>query len=59
MERPSSWGAVTWGSGTAGVIGVDLRRQQPGGQHTPAIMSACGVIALTNGNYVVSSPDWD
>jgi Repeat of unknown function (DUF5650)/Invasin, domain 3/Immunoglobulin I-set domain len=62
----SDTGAVTWGSGTTGVTGtisaanslVDTTQtteldssngQVPGG----------GVTALSNGNYVVDSPDWN
>jgi hypothetical protein len=53
-------GAVTWGSGTSGVAGlisaanslVGLSKESPVGDWNE------GVTALTNGNYVVASPDW-
>ncbi len=57
----TSAGAVTWGSGTAGVSGPvsatnslvgSTTNDQVGGGPTN------GVTALSNGNYVVSSPDW-
>ncbi len=52
-------GAVTWGSGTTGCTGVVSGHQQPGGQHGERHGRQSGVTALSNGNYVVSSPDWD
>ncbi|QDT27598.1 hypothetical protein Enr10x_29160 [Gimesia panareensis] len=63
----SSWGdasfnklgAVTWGSGTAGVSGaISASNSYVGGKGYDKVGSQ-GVVALTNGNYVVSSPDWD
>ena len=33
--------------------------QQPGGQHASDQVGFYGVTALSNGNYVVSSPNWD
>jgi hypothetical protein len=52
-------GAVTWGSGTAGVSGVvsaanSLVGSSPGDQ-----VGGFGVTALANGNYVVGSPHWN
>ncbi|MCE5265651.1 MAG: YDG domain-containing protein, partial [Deltaproteobacteria bacterium] len=56
-------GAVTWGGGTTGVSGIvsadnSLVGSNPddwvGGNNT----YWNGIVALTNGNYVVSSPNW-
>lgn len=58
-------GAVTWGSGTAGIIGiVGTANSLVGSTANDAIGSGRffgggRVIPLSNGNYVVSSPDWD
>jgi hypothetical protein len=52
-------GAVTWGDGTVGTVGeIDLTNSlvelTVGG---PA--SGYGILALANGNYLVSFPGWD
>ncbi len=58
-------GAVTWGSGTAGVKGTvnatnslvgSTANDQIGASGTGGVG---GVIALSNGNYVVFCPNWD
>ena len=54
----STWGAVTWGSGTTGVSGQISASNSLVGSHAGDYVGI-EVIALTNGNYVVSSPDWD
>ncbi len=51
-------GAVTWGSGTAGVSGVVSSSNSLVGSRADENVGSVGVIALTNGNYVVSSPNW-
>src|SRR5262249_27069187 len=53
-------GALTWGNGNSGVNGIlseanSLVGSAPGDQ----IGSSPGVIALSNGNYVVSSLSWN
>jgi hypothetical protein len=51
-------GAVTWGSGAGGIAGpVTVLNSLVGAQSGTAIGSN-GVIALSNGNYVVASPFW-
>jgi hypothetical protein len=50
-------GAVTWGSGTAGAKGAVSATNSLVGSAGDAVGSG-GVRALTNGNYVVSSPAW-
>jgi hypothetical protein len=50
-------GAVTWGSGTTGVKGVITAANSLIGA-TANDYAGNGVIALNNGNYVVSSPNW-
>ena len=55
-------GAVTWGNGLGGTAGavsaanslVGSTSERSGGRHYWG-----RVIELTNGNYVVSSPNWD
>jgi hypothetical protein len=52
-------GAVTWGSGVAGVKGaVSATNSLVGGADVDRVGFA-GVTALANGNYVVRSPRWD
>jgi hypothetical protein len=50
-------GAVTWGDGTAGLTGPVSAANSLVGH--PYDYVGIGVTALTNGNYVVSSPYWD
>lgn len=51
-------GAVTWGSGTAGVTGaVSAANSYVGAQRYDNVGSQ-GVVTLTNGNYVAISPNW-
>ncbi len=51
-------GAATWGNGTGGTVGiVTAANSLVGGTASDAVGS--GVTALTNGNYVVISPNWD
>ncbi len=52
-------GAVTWGSGTAGVSGTVSSSNSLVGSRAEDLVGSSGVTALTNGNYVVSSPFWD
>ena len=52
-------GAVTWGSGTAGVSGpVSAANSLVGSTANDQVGGLGGVTALSNGNYVVSSPNW-
>ena len=52
-------GAATWSSGTAGVVGVVSASNSLVGSAAYERVSSRGITALTNGNYVVSSPFWD
>ena len=52
-------GAVTWGSGTTGVSGVVSGSNSLVGSTSDDQVGYGGVVALSNGNYVVSSPYWD
>jgi hypothetical protein len=52
-------GAVTWGSGTTGISGVVSSSNSLVGSARDDLVGFGGVVALSNGNYVVSSPDWD
>jgi hypothetical protein len=52
-------GAATFGSGTTGVSGLVSPANSLAGTAAGDAVSAGGVVALINGNYVVSSPDWD
>ncbi|MFO1006479.1 MAG: cadherin domain-containing protein, partial [Planctomycetaceae bacterium] len=52
-------GAVTWGSGTAGVKGAVSSSNSLIGSHANDYVGYGGITPLTNGNYVVNSPDWD
>ncbi len=61
----AAWGAATWGSGTTGVSGflsasnslVGSRAQDSVGSGD--FFGKGAVIALTNGNYVVNSSNWN
>ncbi len=52
-------GAVTWGSGTAGVTGVLGASNSLVGSNANDHVGNGGVTALTNGNYVVKSTLWN
>jgi len=52
-------GAVTWGDGSTGVGGVVSQANSLVGGTAVDQVGNHGVTALTNGNYVISSPDWD
>ncbi|MFZ4525347.1 MAG: MBG domain-containing protein [Chlorobium sp.] len=51
-------GAVTWGDGATGSVGlVSTSNSLIGSAASDGLSST--VVALTNGNYVVGSPNWD
>ncbi|MFO1004680.1 MAG: hypothetical protein U0929_01875 [Planctomycetaceae bacterium] len=52
-------GAVTWGSGTSGVSGAVNALNSLIGSSAQDLVGSGGVTALSNGNFVVSSPYWD
>ncbi len=57
-------GAVTWGNGAGGTVGpVTSGNSLIGGTASDrvgeSVLSPAGVTALTNGNYVVTSSNWD
>jgi hypothetical protein len=52
-------GAATWCSGTAGCTGVVSSTNSLVGSSADDRVGSVSVTALANGNYVVSSPDWD
>ena len=52
-------GAVTWGSGTSGVSGTISAANSLVGSTAGDNVGSGGVPALSNGNYVVGSPNWD
>jgi trimeric autotransporter adhesin len=52
-------GAVTWGDGADGTTGEVSAANSLVGTNTGDSVGGNGVTALTNGNYVVSSTDWD
>lgn len=51
-------GAVTWGSGATGVRGVISSANSLVGTASSHSVGSGGVVALTNGNYVVESGSW-
>ena len=51
-------GAITWGNGVTGSVGVVSAANSLIGSTTGDGLGST-VIALTNGNYVVGSPNWD
>jgi hypothetical protein len=52
-------GAVTWGSGATGIAGVISPSNSLVGSNNNDQVGSVRAIALTNGNYVVCSPNWD
>jgi hypothetical protein len=50
-------GAVTWGNGTTGVTGTVSSSNSLVGTNANDYVGLT-VTALTNGNYVVGSPNW-
>jgi len=52
-------GAVTWGDGSVGITGEVTPINSLVGTQTNDQVGNGGVVALTNGNYVVSSEEWD
>src|SRR5262249_44781091 len=54
-----SWGAATWGSGTAGVSGVVSADNSLIGSSVNDSVGYVGIRDLTNGNYVVMIPSWN
>jgi hypothetical protein len=57
-------GAATWGDGTIGITGVveasnSLVGSSPNDRVGYGTNGYDGVTALSNGNYVVGSPNWD
>jgi hypothetical protein len=52
-------GAVTWGSGTTGITGVVSSTNSLVGTLAADVVGEGGVVELSDGNYVVSSPRWD
>jgi hypothetical protein len=55
----SSYGAVTWGDGNSGVVGAVSSLNSLVGNTTGDEIGSSGVVALSNGNYVVSSMYWN
>lgn len=51
-------GAVTWGSSTSGVIGLVSATNSLVGSQANDRVGSGGVTTLSNGNYVVRSPNW-
>ncbi len=52
-------GAVTWGSGVTGVSGIVSAANSFVGSTADDLVGDGGIVVLTNGNYVISSPTWD
>lgn len=52
-------GAVTWGNGATGTAGVVSPSNSLVGSQTNDRVGASGIVPLDNGNYVVSSGEWD
>jgi hypothetical protein len=51
-------GAVTWGNGTTGTVGVVSEANSLVGSTAGDVVGVDGVTALSNGNYVVASSNW-
>jgi hypothetical protein len=55
----SNYGAATWGNGSSGITGAISASNSLIGTTTGDNVSSNGVIALSNGNYVVTSSLWN
>ena len=53
-----SVGAVTWGNGSLGLSGTITLNNSLVGQRYNDRLGSGGIIALKNGNFVISSPNW-
>lgn len=54
----ASWGAVTWGNGTGGTVGVVSATNSLVGSATGDRVGSAFITGLVNGNYLVRSPNW-
>ncbi|MBK8046243.1 MAG: Ig-like domain repeat protein [Anaerolineales bacterium] len=54
----SKVGAATWADGSTGITGTVSAANSLVGTATYDYVSIKGIVALTNGNYVVASPQW-
>jgi len=52
-------GAATWGNGSTGTTGTVSSSNSLVGSTANDQVSASGITALSNGNYVVASPSWN
>ena len=52
-------GAVTFGNGTSGITGVVSSSNSLVGSTANNVVGSGGIVALSNGNYVVNSTNWD
>jgi hypothetical protein len=52
-------GAATWGNGTTGVSGTISAANSLTGSVSNDNVAGFGIVALSNGNYVVASSNWD
>ena len=55
----NSAGAVSWGNGTMGLVGAVSASNSLVGSTSLDQLGKSDITALSNGNYVVVSPDWD
>jgi len=54
----TNYGAVTWGNGAAGSSGPVTTANSLVGTAVGDRVGSAGIVALTNGNYVVASSNW-
>jgi hypothetical protein len=55
----SNVGAATWGNGTGGTVGLVTSGNSLFGSTANDLVGSNGVTALTNGNYIVQSANWN
>jgi len=58
-ETQTDVGAATWCSGTTGCTGVVGPTNSVVGPNSNSQVGGGGIVALSNGNYVVRSPNWN
>ncbi len=55
----SNAGAVTWGNGTTGISGTVSSSNSLVGSKANDVVGKQGITNLPNGNYIISSAEWD
>lgn len=58
-ENVSNAGAITWGNGNSGVVGITSQSNSLIGSTQDDLVGDVPIVELTDGNYVVACPKWN